>query len=667
MMVFCGMLPTIAAMANAQPLTYDSVKIAISDGTHYTAINKLLINLDRDTTLHALGLRSDGSGIWDILQVNWGHTAGMSLSTPPPGNSASWTFGPTDTAGGKIFIALNTGGRLLTDSITAFLPYDILPPWLVLYPAAGPPPTVNTAYPPQVFDTVGQTLPLVAKVFNRPNVWLADYERPDAPISWKVEELTWATGSGVLDMDSGFQVNFTGLKAYQTVRVIATLYCGSPCAFDTIIITILPKPFPPQLVIEPDSLGPTAYPHTPHRAGQVTLGATETKMTVYAVLRDVYGNFIHFSDSTIWTSRDTSIIRATSGNTSIGEGILTRSASMGQTYVIAQNKSNPAIKDSVLVQLSYISYRSITFETMTPPGKRFAGDTISYRLQIRGTDGLDTTRLCDSVMFQKNLVSLPGQPEPFVIVNNTRMPFNAKTPVCSDSGQFLIKAVLYSITESLYRIDMNFSKLTVFHDTFTLVPAAVGRVEIQRRVDSSSVDSVYLSYPGGNIALTCVGYDAFGNKRGLEKANWNTTGTLHSIIQSKNMSMIYCDASTVTGEEEGYIYCSPVSDSTIRDSVKIRIAGPAGVLPKNRAPQAHYLRFITQNFGAYIFPLPADVAHSRLFLSLYSLSGKAVFTTEIFDAEKPVSMKSLVEPGIYIASVRTAERQLVKGRCVFVK
>jgi hypothetical protein len=424
------------------------------------------------------------------------------------------------------------------------------------------------------------------------------------------------------------------------------------------------------LSIESDTLGRTAFANDPtasHRAGMVTMGCSTTAISVYAVLRDLNGTFIRFSDSSIWTSRDTSIVRVTGGNASVGEGIVTRCVSQGQTYVIAQDKSNPALKDSVLVQLAFCSFRSITFEIITPPEKRFAGDTISYRLQIRGNNGLDTGMFCDNVMFQENIAPRPGLPEPFVIVNNTRMPFNTTTPVCSESGQFFIKVVMYNVQDSLYRIDMNFSKLPQFHDTFTLFPAAVGRVEIQRPSDSTSIDSVFLSYPTGNIVLASIGYDAYGNKRGLEIANWLTTGTLHAITKPDSISKIFYDASTVTTDEVGYIYCSLVSDSTKRDSVKIRIGGPSGVLSKNRTSQVHNLRVMMQNSGAYVFPLPGDVAHSTLFFTLYSLSGRVVFKTEVVDIGKPVSVNALIQPGIYLASLRTAGRQLVKSRFVIVK
>jgi hypothetical protein len=37
------------------------------------------------------------------------------------------------------------------------------------------------------------------------------------------------------------------------------------------------------------------------------------------------------------------------------------------------------------------------------------------------------------------------------------------------------------------------------------------------------------------------------------------------------------------------------------------------------------------------------------------------------DAEKPVGLTSALRPGIYIVNIRTAERQLVKGRFAIVK
>jgi hypothetical protein len=322
---------------------------------------------------------------------------------------------------------------------------------MALYPAAGQPNVgPNFAYPPTITVIAGQPLPLTAKLFSISNQWLSGYERAGAPISWKIQELTGATGSGALDKDSGFQVTFTGYKGYQSVRVIATLNDSGRYASDSIAISIRGHDSPNKLVIEPDTLGRYADLTGEHRAGQVALGVVETTRSVYAVIRDPYGNFVAFSNPTVWTSRDTAIVRVTGGNASLGEGILMRPTpgAVGQAYVVAQCNSDPTLKDSVLVVLD---------------------------------------NCCSGV-------SLGRSPQ-----------------------------------------------------------------------------------------------------RALELA--------------------------------------------------LEIPGA----------------------GRRVFALPRDIGNARLSLALYSLSGRVVFKTEVVNAGKPICVNSSLQPGMYIVNVKTAERQLVKSRCVFVK
>lgn len=74
-----------------------------------------------------------------------------------------------------------------------------------------------------------------------------------------------------------------------------------------------------------------------------------------------------------------------------------------------------------------------------------------------------------------------------------------------------------------------------------------------------------------------------------------------------------------------------------------------------------------QNCDAYVFALATDIAHGKLFFALYSLYGRAVFKTEVVDAEKPVCMNSFIQPGVYLVSLRTADRQLVKRTFAIIK
>jgi|WetSurMetagenome_2_1015567.scaffolds.fasta_scaffold01606_6 hypothetical protein len=328
-------------------ITYSQIRIVVRGDV---PIDTLRMRTDQDTTLSARGLRSDGGGTWDSLRVTWSNSGGLSFNNTAPQASCSWTFNPLAPSTGKLFIAWGEGGRQLGDTIVIIIPQGDIPIHMVLYPAAGPPSDSNKPYPPQWFDTVGGTVSLAVKVFAGFG-WLGGYERPDVPVTWKIEDMTGITGSGVLDGYAGYMVTFTGLKAYQTVRVIASLDTNGVRVSDSVAITMLPAPRE-FMYIEPDSTAEHHYRNQVHRAEQVTLGVTEAFRSVYAVLRDTYGNFIKFSDSIVWVSRDTTIVKVTGGNSLYGEGKLSRVGLAGRTYVIARSETNPDLFDSVLVVLS---------------------------------------------------------------------------------------------------------------------------------------------------------------------------------------------------------------------------------------------------------------------------------------------------------------------------
>lgn len=304
-----------------------------------------------DTTLWAKGLRADGSGIWDAVQVQWSNSTNLTFDNSAP-TGISWTFRPTTAATGKIYISMGT----LKDSITAIFSPG-LPNRMALYPAAGTPDIAgNLAYPPAITATAGQPVPLYSKIFSTNNEWLSSYEGANAPMTWTITDpLGNPTTAGTLNTYTGSMAAFAGTKAYQSVRVTATFTGGIT---QSIIITIQPAAAS-QLVIEPDATGKTAYPNVAHRAGTVTIGGTSTAISVYAVLRDQFGNFVSFSDPTTWTSRNSSVVGDSVGNASVGEGICIRIAATGQAYVVAQDVGNPALSDSVLVVLSNISYTAL--------------------------------------------------------------------------------------------------------------------------------------------------------------------------------------------------------------------------------------------------------------------------------------------------------------------
>jgi hypothetical protein len=278
-------------------------------------------------------------------------------------------------------------------------------------------------------------------------------------------------------------------------------------------------------------------------------------------------------------------------------------------------------------------------------------------------------------MLEDIIGSGPGQPQPFAIVNGNSMPFGKKFGVCFHDGFDTIRIVLYRApytdpsmggVDTLHQLMVYWNSLIAQSAPFRVFPGALARISL---VDFSgkNIDSVYLVSPTGSKVIIAVGYDAYGNYRGPELVNWCTTGTLHAISKPDSISRIFYEALNVISDEEGYIYCSPVSDSTIRDSVKIRIAGPSGMLPKNRTSQAHYLRVMTPDGIALTFPIPPDVAHEKVFFTLYSLSGRMIYSVAVDNVSTPVYLKSPLQPGTYIVRAGTTNRLAVQSRFVIVK
>lgn len=396
---------TDSLQVNLNNVSYSKIIITTPNNSS-NGITGLQMRTDQDTTLYAWGLEANGSGIWDKLQVQWNTIGAIKFNSSPP-NAQFWTFQPETASTGKIFISYGS----LRDTISVtFLPG--LPNYMALYPKIGAPDSVNNApYGPSITVTAGQVLPLDAKIFSISNEWLSAYEGSGAAITWTLFELTRATNSGTLSAATGSFTQFTGTKAYQAVRVTATFTGGISAS-----ITILIQPGPvSKLVIEPDTTGRSAYPNAAHRAGSVTIGGTATAISVYAVLRDQYNNFVAFSNPTIWLSRDSTQVTVTNGIPAYGEGVCHRVPNLGQAWVLAQDGNYPGITDSVLVVLSNISYDSLRI--VVGPGNTVIKNlsmTIDQDtlLKVQGlrSDGAGWDDIPAAWTITNTLTTVPGAP-----------------------------------------------------------------------------------------------------------------------------------------------------------------------------------------------------------------------------------------------------------------
>lgn len=342
-------------------VTYSQIQIYVLDGG-IKPIDSLVMRSDQDSTLFARGLRADGSGIWDPLSVTWTYSSGLKFDNNP-GQGKSWTVSPIDTtARGYIYIADTSNSIVLRDSVKVrFLPG--LPNTEVLYPLAGKPNTTVPANPPfaaNAFINVvaGDSFQIVAKLFDKNNLWLSSYERADAPITWSMQELTGNANTATLTPANnlGYLTKFVGTKAGTVVKVTASYQeNGLTVTPQSLTLVIIPGP-PTHLVVESDSIK-SRSPNADQPLQTVTIGGRDTLATVYAILRDKFGNWVDFSKITTWSSADVTQATVLSGNASVGQGLISRVAKSGQTIITAKDVSG--FSGTVTVNLSSITYDSL--------------------------------------------------------------------------------------------------------------------------------------------------------------------------------------------------------------------------------------------------------------------------------------------------------------------
>jgi hypothetical protein len=149
------------------------------------------------------------------------------------------------------------------------------------------------------------------------------------------------------------------------------------------------------LVIEADTSW-VMSPNADNPVQTITLGARDTSASVYAILRDLYGNWVDYSKTTIWSSADESTVIVYAGKTDIGQGIISRRAAIGQAWVIAKDTTHAGagFTDSVMVVLSGVifcdSLRIAGNNSLSPIGTLLFNldrDTILQALCRRSDNG----------------------------------------------------------------------------------------------------------------------------------------------------------------------------------------------------------------------------------------------------------------------------------------
>jgi hypothetical protein len=341
---------------------YGKIQIYIISGG-LKPIDSLFMRTDQDTTLHVRAQWVTDTSHWDEnLPFQWASSSTVT-GTPPTGSI--WNFIPQAPGTGIIYVNYTSNGKILGDTVKfVFVPG--LPSQEKLYPLPGTPNTVtpaNQQLPASVTIVAGVPFQIVAKLFDNKNQWLSSYERTNAPIAWSQQPLSGTGLPGTLSATTGYLTKFTDMKAGDVIKITAAYVQepGNPNIVppQSITISVIAGPAT-HLVIEQDSAR-SRSPNADNPAGTVNIGARDTSAVVYAILRDAYGNWVDYSKTTAWSSADVTKAIAVPRNTDIGQGILIRRTTNGQTVVTARDTTHTGagFTGTVTVILSNISYDSL--------------------------------------------------------------------------------------------------------------------------------------------------------------------------------------------------------------------------------------------------------------------------------------------------------------------
>jgi hypothetical protein len=79
------------------------------------------------------------------------------------------------------------------------------------------------------------------------------------------------------------------------------------------------------------------------------------------------------------------------------------------------------------------------------------------------------------------------------------------------------------------------------------------------------------------------------------------------------------------------------------------------------------LRLSIPTIGIRTFVLPPNIAHKKLSLSLYAVSGNLICKLDGISLDEPVPLSSPLPPGIYLLTLRSSDRQLTKDKFVIFR
>jgi fibro-slime domain-containing protein len=209
------------------------------------------------------------------------------------------------------------------------------------------------------FDTIpaGRSISYNAAIVDQTNDTIHDY---DQAITWT---LTPAGTRSYLDQTNGVANTFHAVDAYYTYYITAILNTATRYGQVNIkwVDTVYVKPdSAANLFIEANSDSMVSL-RAPARMGTTSMSSTTLNDSVYAVLRDRFGNWVSHATLASWLSRDATVATVAPGRLPLGEGVLTRIAATGDTTFIraSQVVNSRTLADSLRVIISDMVYSKI--------------------------------------------------------------------------------------------------------------------------------------------------------------------------------------------------------------------------------------------------------------------------------------------------------------------
>jgi len=417
-----------------EDVTYTKIRVVVKQGNSYVPITTsettpgtVVMNVRTDTTLYVQvfdPLYDKGLGQWVLMPATW-TVANVPSVTAPAGSVNSFTVSPTQlttVSGGGTLTAVSNNltvtARLIVEQKDPVLAKIFikrgqpdLSAQIKNYILPGALPSKAQAYvEPEEFVivTAGAKLPLVAKLFAErtanADTWLKDLENPLSATDKNKWVWSFAAGSptnagltgnaSALSGTIGDSVTFTSTVAHQQYRVRMTYTDpGKALVTQEIIISVVPDIRNPVVTIESEWQMTAANQNKPLKVPELAFAKGEKEKSVYAILRDQYGNYIAPSGASIpaawgfsvtvkkpsWTPLENAkkIVYAVNGQ-SLGQGNVIKNGDItgAGVYVVVYD-STFGKKDSVLARLLNYYYSDIQIVTecgnsdLVPPVKGY--------------------------------------------------------------------------------------------------------------------------------------------------------------------------------------------------------------------------------------------------------------------------------------------------------